>query len=179
VEQIDLPLSKDERRISRTVELFRKIWGRDHEGLRFLGSPHEGDYRNDAELILHELAHQAIIPSTTHFAVGYLRDAWEEVAEYISMRPVWEQDMHEIYAIAVELGVGQRLRMRLHRHHIVKNSMRNLQMDGLKRCNPKIYRRFIRRASKLERVQFAVDMIVGLVEKARKDFCTKSESQGR
>lgn len=133
-----------------------------------MGSPHEKSHLDDGEIILHELSHQSLIPEG-RWNVGNMHEDWGDIGNYIAMRPLWEQDIHEIYAVAIELEVNRRLRLGLWSEGLISNShRRNSQL--LRGWPVKDYTRLIRRATKLNRVQRAADEVVDIIQVMKKEL---------
>lgn len=152
----------------QTVELLRKIYG-DKWVPRFVGSPHEGEKIDDAELVLHELAHQALLPIGYRFNLGNMRTGNKVVGDYIETLDRWRQDMHEIYAIAVELNVAQSLGLRLSNYRIIEISrLKNSQLFSLGDYG-RMYKRLVQRARRTLKVQRAADTVLALINGVRKE----------
>ena len=110
----------------RVVELLRKMYGYQYIP-HYIGSPYEKHPLDDAELVLHELAHQSLMPASSDyvFAPGYMKDAMDVVGNYIHGLPLWKQDLNEIRALAIEFDVSKRLGLGLDQHIIALNAAIN------------------------------------------------------
>ncbi len=154
-----------------TIEVLRTIYGDKHIP-SFPGSPHEGTEVDGAEIVLHELAHQTLLPKDFVFQPGRMGNAGQIVGDYIGLLPKWRQDVHEIKAVAIELVAARLLDLRLWNKRIIENSQINSALFkrgywSYDRHLGRLYNRLIRRAMWTEGVQFRAETIVSLVERVR------------
>lgn len=162
---------KTYRKVIRDTELFREIWGKGVPGLRFLGSPHEDDPMNDAELVLHELAHQTLMPVGVIFSPGAMNHSIRWISGYLNKLPRYRQDLHELKAVAIEILVGKRMGLCLNRRALVRGARRNSELFQKK--SVKVVDRLIRRAQRLPHIQYRADTIMEFVAQQRKEFRCK------
>jgi hypothetical protein len=142
----------------RLVELFRKMYGYQYIP-RYDGSPYDEHPLDDAELVLHELAHQTLMPDGLCFAPGYMRDAVEVVGYHIEALANWQRDLNEIKALAIEFVVSKRLGLGLDQYIIARNSVKNTECFG----SESDFGRFvlaIRQAKRTLGVQCRADTII-------------------
>ena len=152
--------------LEEKIELFRKFYGYQHIP-HYDGSPHQHDQVDDAELVLHEVAHQALCPDDYHFESGHMRDATEIVGYYIEQLSNWQQDLNEIRALAIEFIVNRRMGLGLDRIRIIENAAKN---TSCYRADKDLARfdRAIRMAERTFKVQFHADTIIEWLEVLRK-----------
>lgn len=160
-----------------TIELLRDIYGRDYIPT-YVGSVHDGEAVDDAEIVLHELSHQVQLHPDFIFKIGAMKRASDIVGDYISNLPKFMKDVHEIRAIAIELLVARKLGLRLKVKALIENSQFNTALYRSKRYRKersKDYRRLVRLAKSSERVQRCAETILIFIEEQRKKpTCVRS-----
>lgn len=154
------------KRLERVSVLMRSIWGPGYRSLRFIGSPHEGEVVEDTESILHELAHQTLMPSEQVFSPGAMDHSFNWIGQYIDGRSLYLQDLHEIKAVAIELLVSRRMRLRLNTHGIIRFAKRNTEL--FQRQPVKRLEKLIRRAMRLPHIQHRADTLMVFIAEQRK-----------
>jgi hypothetical protein len=166
---------REQKRLERLTETFRKIWGEDSRHMRFIGSPHEGEITDDAEIILHELAHQTLLPNDITFSPGYMGyQSWEEVNKHIENLPLCAlRDLHEVKALAIELVASRKLRLKITVGQLSASAKQNTQLFKHRRTH---LERLILRATKIQGVRNRADSIVYLVTQFRKGKWTPENS---
>lgn len=166
---------REAKRLTRTTEVFREIWGEDPKYMRFIGSPHEGEITDDAEIILHELAHQTLLPKTITFNPRYMGyKAWGEVNKHIdSLKLHSLQDLHEIKALAIELLVSRRLRLGIRLGQLSASAKSNTQLFKRRRTH---LERLVVKATKLQSVRSRADSIVYFITQFRRGKWTPKNS---
>jgi hypothetical protein len=113
------------RKLSRSklLQLLRRIYG---PGIPwFLGSAYEGHAWNDAELILHELAHMTQFDFGKRIPVGAMEPTWQMMFDAVEGKPKDKADDHEVHAITVELLTSHALGLPLCRRSLVRTGARN------------------------------------------------------
>lgn len=143
---------------SRLFQLLRRIYG---PGIPwFLGSAYEGHAWNDAELILHELAHMTQFDFGKRIPVGDMEPTWQMMFDAVQGKPTDEADYHEVHAITVELLTSHTLGLPLCRRTLVKAGIRNC-------VNLKDAKAFDARVSVAERdpaVRADADQVLALID---------------
>lgn len=156
--------NRRERRAQRReqlTEILRKLYGYQYIP-HYAGSPHEGEELDDAELVLHELAHQTLMPEEFIFAPGNMRHAVEEVGNYIETLPGWMQDLNEIKTVAIEIIASRRLGLGINPFNLVENAAKNTS----KYRDRESFGSFVLAVDRAKRtfgVQFRADSIVEMV----------------
>jgi hypothetical protein len=151
----------------RLVELFRKAYGYQYIP-RYDGSPYDEHPLDDAELVLHELSHQTLMPDGIVFAPGYMKDAVEVVGYHIEVLPNWQRDLNEIKALAIQFTVSRRLGLGLNQYIIARNAVKNTECFQ----SESDFGRFvlaIRQAKKTLGVECRADTIIEFLDLVRKD----------
>lgn len=160
-------------RIGRILTVLRKIYGPDRPS--FFGSPHEGEVLDDGEIILHELAHQTLMPARFVFSPGHMANDYDTVSDYIDKLPRYQRDLHELRAISIELLVAKRLQLPLRRTSVTRAGFhntalfKNLPITPGDECRGE--NRFtdaVARAQRTSKVQLRADIIMYLIEETRK-----------
>jgi hypothetical protein len=158
--------TREERR-DQTVDLFRKVYGYQYVP-RYHDSPHEGDDLDDAELVLHELAHQTLMPEEYVFTPGHMKWAVEVVGNYIEQMPRWQQDLNEVKTLAIEFIVNRRLDLGLDEFVIAEKAAQNSwgfqKVSDLGR-----WALAVQNAKKLFSVQIRAETICELLELVKED----------
>jgi len=152
-----------------TINLLRDIYGRDHIP-SYVGSVHDGEELDDAELVLHELSHQVQLHPDFVFKIGGMNRASDIVGDYISNLPKFLKDVHEIRAVAIELIVARRLGLRFNVKGLIDNSQFNTALYRSKRYRRERsadYRRLVRLAKRSQRVQICAETILIFIEEQR------------
>jgi hypothetical protein len=89
------------------INLLRRIYG---PGIPwFMGSAYEGHALNDAELILHELAHMTQFDFGKRIPVGAMEPTWKMIFDRTEAMAEDDADDHEVHAITVELLTSEAL----------------------------------------------------------------------
>jgi len=153
-------------RLQRTVQVLMCIYG--PAVPRSVDAPHNDTPLEQAEAILHELAHQTLLPKEYTFTPGKMASAHTIVHGYLHSLPFAEQDEHEIRAMAIELLVTRRLRMKVKRKELLKYSQENTEIHQPPLCTPKEYGDLVRKSQSSSKVQFHADTIMCLIEEERK-----------
>jgi len=160
---------KRRRSLRGKVRVFRKIWGPGIEEMQFEGAPYADQAVNDAELVLHELAHQTLLPPNYTFSPGRMEknDAFFTVQKYIvNLKSPFLQDLHEIKAIAIELVVSNKIGLGLDLDELLHAARINTKM--FKYRPEQEMRAHIERAKKLQGVKFRAAMIVYLFNETKR-----------
>lgn len=148
------------RKLSRSelFRLLRRIYG---PGIPwFLGSAYEGHAWNDAELILHELAHMTQFDFGKRIPVGGMEPTWQMMFDQTEAMAEDDADDHEVHAITVELLASHALGLPLCRRTLVKAGIRNC-------VNLKDAKAFDARVSVAERdpaVRADADQVLALID---------------
>ncbi len=108
---------------SRLLQLLRRIYG---PGIPwFMGSAYEGHAFNDAELILHELAHMTQFNFGKRIPVGAMEPTWKMIFDRTEAMAEDDADDHEVHAITVELLTSEALGLPLSRRLLISAGIRN------------------------------------------------------
>jgi hypothetical protein len=157
--------TRPKSRRQMTIQTFRKIWG-----VRSIppvqDSPYEDLDIDDMEIVLHELAHQTLLPAKYTFSIGRMRYATNEVDSHFIGKPNFIKDLHEIHALAIELLVSRRLGIWFPSYKLLESAADNTELYNAR--DKKSFQRFgraVRKAMRLESVRFRVDVILTLFEK--------------
>lgn len=146
---------------SELLELLRRLYG---PGIpRHKGSPYAGSPLDDAELVLHELAHATQIPGELPMRPGRMRPSWLSMTQDLKSIPRWLADRHEIRAVAITLGASRRLRLPLEWGCLVEAGAHNSykaykHMLRFERC--------VERAERTLAVRRGVQQVLEIVDQA-------------
>jgi hypothetical protein len=159
-----------------TIRVLKTLWGNDATIPSYKGSPHEETYLDEAELILHELAHQVLIPFIC-LTPRWVGDTWyAAVGARIETCSHRMADFHEMRAVAIELVAAQKLGLRLVHYVIIENSANNTRFFASASGNKVgdawrlfTYRKIIARLKRAPYIRRKADTIVALVERVRKE----------
>lgn len=166
---------KEQKRLERLTNTFRKVWGEDSSHMRFIGSPHEDEITDDAEIILHELAHQTLLPNDTTFSPGHMGyHSWGAVNTHIEgLRWAFLRDLHEIKALAVELLVSRKLRLGITSGQLSASAKSNTMLFKHRHTH---LERLVLRAMKIQGVRNRADSIVYFITQFRRGKWTPESS---
>lgn len=168
-EMNELELMEVERvrsyRDERLSALASIIWG--PMPPQFSGSPHEGDPIDRFEVVLHELCHHVMMPARFVFSRKNMKSAHGAVTMHLDRLNIIWQEVHELYAVAIELIVGRRVKARLNWRSILANSQQNCQF--LQDLSLEEYTKLVRRAKRTPLAQSKADIIVTLIQQTRKE----------
>jgi hypothetical protein len=155
-----------------------QIWG--PELPAFNSSPMFGTPLDTAEIVLHELAHQTLMPLGMTFSPGMMSknqpqrslDAFETVNDWLGHLPAYRRDLHEIRAIAIELLAGKKLHLPLDEKRITDSGWRNshIKFRALIRepvhpgTDVEGFRARVKKAVKTSRTILAAETICALVQ---------------
>lgn len=155
-------------RVQQVIETLRQIYGSSYVP-RGPGSIHEGEELDDAELVLHELAHQTLLPPDYVFSPRNMKSAGSIVDTYLKTKPEWLRDIHELYAVAIELLVGRHYRLKLNEYGIIDEAYTNthyhLQIITLRKQS---WEGMVRRAMKTEKAIKRAETIIALISEFEK-----------
>lgn len=126
----------------------------------FLGSPHEGDPEDKAEIVLHEMAHAQLLGLPLAYGKSGTWHLNVDVETTLKHWPKWRADLNEVRTVAVELLVAERLGLTLRTAAIRDSGRKNSQLH----FSPLKFNHAVHRAKNTAKCQRAADALVTLIQ---------------
>jgi hypothetical protein len=138
----------------------------------YVGSTHEGEDINEAEIVLHELSHHTLLPPAYNFPRGEMAQYHHQVNEHLEKLNRVYKDLHEIYAVAIEILTARRLKLQLNWKYLIRNSRQNTELfkDARTQKEKLRYRAIVYRALHTPLAQTKSDIIMALIDMTRKEL---------
>jgi hypothetical protein len=141
------------------VRLLRRLYG---PGIpTYPGSPYAGTALNDAELVLHELAHMTQFDFEGRVPVGDMEPTWQVMFDATDEMAEEDADQHEVEAVAIVLLASGALGLPLARIPLVKAGARN---TAQLRSEPTKFDALVSEAEGAPAVRSAADQVVALID---------------
>lgn len=155
------PFQSSRRKPGRAqlIRLLRRLYG---PGIpTYPGSPYEGTALNDAELVLHELAHMTQFDFEGRVPVGDMEPTWKIMFDATDEMAKEDADQHEVEAVAIVLLTSGALSLPLARIPLVKAGARNTaQLRG----EPTKFDALVSEAEGAPAVRSAADQVLALID---------------
>ena len=113
----------------------------------------------DFEVVLHELAHMALLGVKMVPNLGKADEDMHFISAALADKPVYQKDLNEVRTIAVEVLVAKRMRISLSETRLVWGGTQSTIMDFSKRR----FMRACRRAQNTVQVRVAASKLAGVL----------------
>jgi hypothetical protein len=126
----------------------------------FLGSPHEGEPEDAAEIALHELSHAQLLGIKLPQPPEEKSELYYRVEQRLDSLPRWLSDLNEIRAIAVELRTLHLLDLKFRTIRIRNSGHRNMLIHiSIGKFNS-----LVNRAQRTKKCQTAASTLLALIQ---------------
>lgn len=141
------------------IQLLRRLYG---PGIpTYPGSPYEGEKINDAELVLHELAHMTQFAFEAPVPVGDMEPTWKTMKDGLDEMSDEDADSHEVNAITIVLLVSRVLKLPLARDLLIDAGARN---SLLLHNNTRKFAALVTEAEANPTVRALADQVLALID---------------